>query len=83
MDGPQFAILMTKLRSRLVDGGLRLAIRKRAAISPKEVEKYLKISGKTVRKVLCQLVDKKMLIPASGIRRVRSYRLGDQVKNPI
>lgn len=62
---------------------LRLAIRKGTAISPIEVEKYLKLSAKTVRKVLCQLVDKKMLIPASGITRVRSYRLGDQVKNPI
>ncbi|MDR7075701.1 very-short-patch-repair endonuclease [Neobacillus niacini] len=62
---------------------LRLAIRKGEAISPIEVEKYLKLSDKTLKKVLSQLVDKKMLIPASGIRRVRSYRLGDQVKHPI
>jgi predicted transcriptional regulator len=52
-------------------------------ISPKEVEKYLKLSEKTVKKVLSQLVDKKMLIPASGIVRVRSYRLRDQAKHPI
>ncbi|MCT8136855.1 DNA-binding response regulator [Anaerobacillus sp. CMMVII] len=62
---------------------LRLAIRKGEVIYPIEVEKYLKLSGKTVKKVLSQLVDKKMLIPASGVVRVRSYRLGDQVKNPI
>ncbi|KAB7707597.1 DNA-binding response regulator [Bacillus aerolatus] len=62
---------------------LRLAIRKGETISPKEVEKYLKLSDKTVKKVLSQLVDKKMLIPSSGIKRVRSYRLGDQVKHPI
>lgn len=62
---------------------LRLAIRKGEAISPIEVEKYLNLSNKTVRKVLSQLVDKKMLIPASGIVRVRSYRLGAQVKHPI
>jgi very-short-patch-repair endonuclease len=62
---------------------LRLAIRKGEAISPKEVEKYLKLSEKTVKKVLSQLVDKKMLIPASGIKRIRSYRLGDQAKHPI
>ncbi|WP_236035194.1 DNA-binding response regulator [Alkalihalobacterium elongatum] len=62
---------------------LRLAIRKGEAISPIEVEKYLKLSDKTVKKVLSQLVDKKMLIPASGVVRVRSYRLGEQVKNPI
>lgn len=62
---------------------LRLAIRKGEAISPIEVEKYLKLSDKTVKKVLSQLVDKKMLIPASGIMRIRSYRLGDQVKQPI
>jgi hypothetical protein len=62
---------------------LRLAIRKGEAISPIEVEQYLKLSFKTVKKLLSQLVDKKMLIPASGIKRVRSYRLGDQVKHPI
>ena len=62
---------------------LRLAIRKGEAIFPVEVEKYLKLSGKTVKKVLSQLVDKKMLIPASGTKRVRSYRLGNQVKHPV
>jgi hypothetical protein len=62
---------------------LRLAIRKGEAISPTEVEKYLKLSDKTVKKVLSQLVDKKMLIPPSGVMGVRSYRLGDQVKHPI
>lgn len=62
---------------------LRLAIQKGEAISPIEVEKYLKLSDKTIKKVLSQLVDKKMLIPASGIKRIRSYRLGDQVQHPI
>lgn len=62
---------------------LRLAIRKGADISPIEVQNYLKLSDKTIKKVLSQLVYKKMLIPASGIKRVRSYRLGDQVKHPI
>ncbi|MCA1038579.1 BlaI/MecI/CopY family transcriptional regulator [Bacillus infantis] len=62
---------------------LRLVIRKGEDISPKEVEKYLKLSAKTVKKVLSQLVEKKMLIPASGTQRIRSYRVGDQVKNPV
>lgn len=62
---------------------LRLAIRKGEEIFPIEVKKYLKLSDKTVKIVLSQLVDKKMLIPASGIKRIRSYRLGDQVKRPI
>lgn len=60
---------------------LRLAVRKGEAILPKEVEKYLKLSDKTVLKILSQLVDKKMLIPASGTKRIRSYRLGEQVKH--
>ncbi|MFL8937455.1 DNA-binding response regulator [Rossellomorea oryzaecorticis] len=60
---------------------LRLAIRKGKAISPIEVEKYLKRTDKTVKKLLTQLVDKKMLIPESGIKRIRSYRLADQVKH--
>lgn len=64
---------------------LRLAIRKGEVIYPKEVEEYLKLSDKTVKKLLSNLVDKKMLLPASGIQRVRSYRLGNQIqfKNPI
>ncbi|MGN7478160.1 DNA-binding response regulator [Solibacillus silvestris] len=62
---------------------LRLAVRKGESISPKEIGEYLKLSDKTVKKLLSQLVDKKMLIPASGMKRVRSYRLGDQVKRSI
>ncbi|MFC4802071.1 DNA-binding response regulator [Neobacillus sp. GCM10023253] len=62
---------------------LRLAIRKGEDLSPKEVEKYLKLSDKTVKKVLTQLVVKKMLIPTSGIKMIRSYRFGDHVKYPI
>ncbi|WP_318502976.1 DUF559 domain-containing protein [Bacillus sp. T3] len=62
---------------------LRLAIRKGEAIYPKEVAEYLRLSNKTVIKVLSQLVNKMMLIPASRVKRVRSYRLGDQVKHPI
>jgi hypothetical protein len=38
------------------------------------------VSGQTVKIVLSKLVDKKMLIPASGTVRVRSYQLGDQVR---
>jgi len=62
---------------------LRLAIRKGEAISPIEVEKYLKLSDKTVKKILSQLVVKKKLIPASGTIRIRSYRLGEQVKHQV
>ncbi|QVY63427.1 DNA-binding response regulator [Cytobacillus gottheilii] len=62
---------------------IRLAVRKGEAISPKEVLHYMKLSDKTVKKVLSNLVDKKLLIPASGQKRVRTYRLGDKVKAPI
>lgn len=60
---------------------LRFAIRKGEAISPIEVQKHLKLSDKTVKKILSILVNKKVLIPAAGIKRVRSYRLGEQVKS--
>lgn len=62
---------------------LRLALRKAEAIYPKEIEKYVNRSEKTVKKVLAQLVDKKLLIPASGNRRVRSYRVAEQLKHLI
>ncbi|MBP1942755.1 putative transcriptional regulator [Bacillus luteolus] len=58
-------------------------IRKGKDITPTEVEKYLKLSDKTVKKVLTQLVEKKMLVPASGTMRIRSYRLGRQVNDPV
>ncbi|MCR6097830.1 DNA-binding response regulator [Salipaludibacillus agaradhaerens] len=61
---------------------LRLAIRKGEVITPIEVQKHLNLSDKTVKKVLSQLLEKKMLLPASGIMRIRSYRLGEQIKNP-
>lgn len=60
---------------------LRFVIRKGEAVSPIEVQKYLKLSDKTVKKILSILVDKKVLYPAAGIKRVRSYRLGDQVRS--
>ena len=62
---------------------LRFAIRKGEAIFPMELQNHLKLSDKTVKKVLSQLVDKKVLIPASGVKRVRSYSLGNQVKHLI
>ncbi|MDF2607065.1 MAG: hypothetical protein K0S34_1260 [Bacillales bacterium] len=62
---------------------LRLVIRKGEDISPKEVEKFLNLSDKPVKKLLTQLVKKRMLIPTSGTKRIRSYRLGDHIKDPI
>lgn len=62
---------------------LRLVIRKGEEVSPREVQKYLKLSDKPVRKVLSSLVEKKLLIPASGTVRIRTYRLGDRVREPL
>lgn len=62
---------------------LRLAVRKAEVIYPKEIEKYVKRSEKTVKKILAQLVYKKILTPASGKSRVRSYRVSDQIKRGI
>ncbi|MEH7494127.1 DNA-binding response regulator [Neobacillus niacini] len=76
-------LIQTTTLSFLEKEVLRQAIRKGEAISPIEIEKYLKLTDKTVKKVLSQLVEKKMLIPAAGAKRIRSYRLGEQVKHPI
>ena len=62
---------------------LRLAIRKGVPVTPAEIQKYMGHSDKPVKKVLTQLVEKGWLIPASGTSRIRSYRVGDQVKQPI
>jgi len=69
--------------SFLVKEVLRLAIRKGGLITPREVAEYMRLSKITVLGLLTQLVDKKMLVPASGTVRIRSYRVGDQVKCPV
>lgn len=62
---------------------LRLAIRKGGPVSPSEVQTHLNLSDKPVKKVLTLLVQKKMLVPTSGGKRIHSYRLSDQVKHPF
>lgn len=60
---------------------LRLAIQKGEPIFPKEFEAHLNLSEKTIKKLLGQLVAKKMLFPASGVNRIRSYRVPHEMKN--
>lgn len=62
---------------------IRLAIRKGEAIFPKEVEAHLKLSDRTVQRLLSELVAKKVLVPASGAKRIRSYRVGHQTNLPL
>ncbi|WP_134702697.1 DNA-binding response regulator [Ammoniphilus sp. YIM 78166] len=58
---------------------VRLAVQA-GDIRPCDVEKWLKVSDKTVKKILGGLVDKKLLVPSSGKVRVTSYRLREQVR---
>ncbi|RXT05205.1 DNA-binding response regulator [Ammoniphilus sp. CFH 90114] len=62
---------------------IRFVINKGTAVTPAEVEKLLKLSDKTARKILSQMVQKKILYPATGRQRIRSYRLGEGVQNPL
>lgn len=59
---------------------LRIAIRNGEVVSPREIQTQLEISDKTAKKLLVQLVTKNMLIPISGIQRIRLYKLTDYVK---
>ncbi|MBO8173455.1 MAG: DNA-binding response regulator [Bacillaceae bacterium] len=57
---------------------LRFAVRKGEAMTPVEVGAYLHLSNRTVRKWMGGLVEKRMLIPAAGVKRVRSYKLTER-----
>lgn len=54
---------------------IRLAVRKGNPITPLDVSTDLAVSDKHARKLLRNLVGKKVLTPASGTKRIRSYRL--------
>lgn len=62
---------------------IRFAIKKGADITPREVCRLLKLSDKTVKKLLAELVHKGVLIPTSGKQRIHSYLLSKEVKSPF
>lgn len=62
---------------------IRFALRKGEAITPKDVSKLLNRNTKLTRKILKDLVAKRMLCPAAGKLRIRSYKLDERAKSPF
>ncbi len=62
---------------------IRLALRKELDITPTDVSKLLDRSTKLARKILADLVRKRILYPSSGNQRIRSYRLSEGVTRPF
>lgn len=54
---------------------LRFALHKKLPVTPREIGDRLSVSDRYARMLLRQLVDAKMMLPASGKERVRSYRM--------
>ncbi len=62
---------------------IRFALKSGNVVTPRVVAQLLKLSDKTVKKILLELVKKRMLVPTSGKQRFHSYLLGDEVKSPF
>ncbi len=59
---------------------IRYALKAVRPVKPLEISSYMGVDVKTARKWLVQLVDKRWLLPASGSKRIRSYRLNVEGK---
>lgn len=62
---------------------IRYVMKKEDMVTPREVSKLLNLSDKTVKKILTELVNKRVLVPTSGKQRFHSYVLGEEVKSPF
>lgn len=63
---------------------IRLALKRGdTAITPKDVSKVLSKGIKLARKILKDLVQKKILYPAAGNHRIRSYKLDERARSPF
>ncbi|MUT66887.1 DUF559 domain-containing protein [Paenibacillus sp. NEAU-GSW1] len=58
---------------------IRIAIRAPQPITPAEAAAKLRCSDKQARVILKALTDQNLLIPASGAKRIRSYRVHPQL----
>lgn len=58
---------------------IRLALMRGSGITPGDVGSHLQISNKWARKLLADLVVKKVFSPDGGTQRIRSYRLHSHV----
>jgi hypothetical protein len=61
----------------------RFALAKDQCITPAEVCKLLNLTEKTARKVLTELIEKRVMYPAAGKQRIRLYRLNEASKSPF
>jgi very-short-patch-repair endonuclease len=62
---------------------VRFAMKKGDSFTPKEICEFLNRSEQSSRRLLAELVKKRILVPSSGQQRIRSYKLGAGVKNPF
>ncbi|WP_308861958.1 hypothetical protein [Paenibacillus radicis (ex Xue et al. 2023)] len=60
---------------------IRLMIRKQELLTPLDVSKYIGISDRHARTLLHRLVQAKLLLPASGDKRIRSFKLNQGAKH--
>ncbi|MFD0679062.1 MULTISPECIES: DNA-binding response regulator [unclassified Paenibacillus] len=60
---------------------IRLMLRKQELLTPLDVSKYIGISDRHARTLLHRLVQAKLLLPASGDKRIRSFKLNPGAKH--
>lgn len=62
---------------------IRFALRKGEAFTPREICELLNLSDRSVRKILAELVKKRVLSPSGGKQRIRFYQLGEEEMSPF
>jgi hypothetical protein len=60
---------------------IRIMIRKQSVLTPLEVSEQIGITDRHARTLLQRLVQAKVLLPASGDKRIRSYKLNPNGKH--
>lgn len=62
---------------------VRFALNHGNTFSPGDIRGLLKVSQKTAKKILSGMVEKKVIHPELGKKRIHRYRLVDEIRNPF
>lgn len=80
MSGHGFGIVQLSIVEREV---FRFALNHGNTFSPGDIRELLNSSSKTVKKILSGMVEKKVIQPESGKKRIHTYRLTGDIQNPF
>lgn len=80
MSGEGFGRLQLSMPEKEV---VRFALSHGDSFSPGDIRELLHLSPKTVKKILYGMVEKRVVQPGVGKKRIHTYRLMDEIRNPF